>query len=977
MKKQMKIAKKHSLQFLLTILFAVLILSVGALLGILNYTQTKKLLLSASDEIYDRASKEIVLNYRKTYNPVRNSLKMLSHSSLSKSRTLNHRLKYIGSLAAALKSEKSVAAIQLGYENGDYFIVRKLNSEKFKKKFDAPAKAEMMVDNIDYKEAGKSSLVRVFLDKHLHILQRNSAVKSDYDPRVRPWFIHARAEAHAIDPYYFHFIQQVGTTVTIKMQHSETVIATDITLENISAGLISSKMTPLSELYLITSKGNVLASSEVDESLIKINQHDVILKKMDELRSQVVSRFIHENHFTEKSQIIELDGVHWQGSIKEIGTLGSDKLYLLMFSPVKELLSDAMKIALNSFYLLLIIIVLTIPIVWFISKRISAAMHQLAIDAKDIMNFNFNESGPTLSSIAEVDDLANAQALMKSSLSRFMGLINSLAHEKDFDSLLDKITIETLHASQADAVATYLVDDDKQILNPNALKLKTGLNINCEVLPEFSLLEKNEISDIIHSNECKYLIQNAKQDKHWLALSKKLNDDELRIVLLPLRDRQGAFMGMMVLAYIKSNPLSENNQQQALAFVQAFSEFSAVSLESKYLLKMQENLLDAFIKLIAGAIDAKSPYTGGHCQRVPAITKMLAQAACESKSEFFVNYQLSEDQWQEIHIASWLHDCGKVTTPEYVVDKSTKLETIYDRIHEVRTRFEVLKRDAEIKYLKSLNKGGDKNTLQQEFNEAIKNLDEDFEFVATCNQGGEFMEDEKIERLNKISDIRWIRTLNKSAGVSWEEKKRMEKNSQQTLPVEEKLLADNIDHIIEREQADLMPRDNQWGFKLDVPEYKFNRGELYNLSIKRGTLSEEERYIINGHMVQTIKMLEELPYPSYLKNIPMIAGCHHESMDGKGYPKRLSKKDMPLTARMMAIADIFEALTASDRPYKKAKTLSESLHIMSSMRNNNHIDSDLFDLFLESGVYLKYAEQYLAVEQVDDVDISQYLSNKK
>jgi HD-GYP domain-containing protein (c-di-GMP phosphodiesterase class II) len=173
-----------------------------------------------------------------------------------------------------------------------------------------------------------------------------------------------------------------------------------------------------------------------------------------------------------------------------------------------------------------------------------------------------------------------------------------------------------------------------------------------------------------------------------------------------------------------------------------------------------------------------------------------------------------------------------------------------------------------------------------------------------------------------------------------------------------------------------MPEDNPWGFKLDIPEYKYNRGELYNLSVSKGTLSAEERYKINDHMTQTIMMLDKLPYPKHLRDVPKIAGGHHETMDGKGYPKRLTRDDMSMTARMMAIADIFEALTASDRPYKKAKTLSEAIRIMSFMRNDNHIDPDLFKLFLTSGIYKQYGEQFLAPEQLDDVDINKYLTKE-
>ncbi len=193
------------------------------------------------------------------------------------------------------------------------------------------------------------------------------------------------------------------------------------------------------------------------------------------------------------------------------------------------------------------------------------------------------------------------------------------------------------------------------------------------------------------------------------------------------------------------------------------------------------------------------------------------------------------------------------------------------------------------------------------------------------------------------------------------------------MPVQETVLADKAEHLIARHEVDKIPADNPWGFRVDTPENKYNRGELYNLSVRRGTLSEEERYMINAHMIQTIIMLNNLPYPKTLQNVPLIAGSHHETMDGKGYPKRLRMSEQPLTARMMVIADIFEALTASDRPYKKAKTLSESIRILSFMRDDKHIDADLFALFLTSGVYLDYGRKFLDPGQIDEVNIADYL----
>ena len=308
------------------------------------------------------------------------------------------------------------------------------------------------------------------------------------------------------------------------------------------------------------------------------------------------------------------------------------------------------------------------------------------------------------------------------------------------------------------------------------------------------------------------------------------------------------------------------------------------------------------------------------------------------------------------------------------MDKATKLETLYDRIHEVRMRFEVLKRDAEIACLKAIAAGGNAAELQDALQQQLVQLDKDFAFVAQCNEGGEFMAPEQVERMRTIASRRWMRTLSDRLGISYEERQRKERQPEPALPVTEALLADKPDHLFLRGARDQLAKNNPWGFKVRVPEYLYNRGELYNLCVARGTLSEEERFKINEHIIQTIIMLEKLPFPRHLRKVPEIAGGHHEKMDGNGYPKRLTRDEMSVPARMMAIADIFEALTAVDRPYKKGKSLSEAIRIMGFMQKDQHIDSELFALFLRSGVYREYAERYMSHELIDAVDIQPYLA---
>lgn len=387
----------------------------------------------------------------------------------------------------------------------------------------------------------------------------------------------------------------------------------------------------------------------------------------------------------------------------------------------------------------------------------------------------------------------------------------------------------------------------------------------------------------------------------------------------------------------------------------------------------QKELMNAFIRIIADAIDAKSPYTGGHCKRVPKIAVMLAEAAEQSEMGPFADFSFADKEaWEEFEMGAWLHDCGKITTPEYVVDKATKLETIYNRIHEVRTRFEVIWRDIEIEYHVRLQKGADAAELGAWMKREHETLVDDFAFIAEANMGGEFMSEAHQERIRAIAARTWVRHFDDRLGLSDNELMRYAGIEPKPLPVEESLLSDRQEHRVERADFDEEAYKAQ-GFKLEVPELLYDYGELYNLCIEKGTLSAEERFKINEHVIMSIKMLEDLPYPDHMARIPEYAGTHHETLDGKGYPRRLGKEDLSVAARIMAIADIFEALTASDRPYKRGKTLSESLSIMQRMVRENHIDGELFELFLRSGVHMTYAKRYLKPEQIDTIDIEAYL----
>lgn len=581
------------------------------------------------------------------------------------------------------------------------------------------------------------------------------------------------------------------------------------------------------------------------------------------------------------------------------------------------------------------------------------------------------------------------------SFERLIRIGTALSAEKDLDTLMEMILLEAKDIAHADGGTLYIrTEDDKlefEIIRNDSLGLASGgtsgERLEIPPVPMYGADGELNVSQIVshsaHSGKTLNIEDAYDSTEFDFSGTKKFDEGtgyRTRSVLtVPLKNTHDEVIGVLQLLNAQDPDTGEVTSFRAelQPLIEALASQAAVALDNAMLIKAQENLLQSFITLMACAVDAKSPYTGGHCQRVPELTEMLTRAACDTKMAPLADFDLTEDEWHELHIAGWLHDCGKVTTPEYVVDKATKLETINDRIHEIRTRFEVVKREREIDYYRRRLADGsnpDDPALREELERELARLDEDFQFIARCNLGGEFMAEEAIERVRKIAEIEWTRTLDDRAGVATAELKRREKEPAKALPTREKLLDDRIDHLIEHDvvvhSAD---PDNPYGFQVEVPEYKYNRGEVYNLCIRKGTLTAEERFKINDHIVQTIVMLESLPLPRHLKQVPEIAGGHHEKMDGEGYPRKLRGHEMSIPARVMAIADVFEALTAADRPYKPPKTLSESIKIMSFMVRDQHLDPDLFRLFLESGVYRDYAYKFLTPAQIDDVDILEFL----
>ena len=513
----------------------------------------------------------------------------------------------------------------------------------------------------------------------------------------------------------------------------------------------------------------------------------------------------------------------------------------------------------------------------------------------------------------------------------------SLSKEKDINRLLENILIAAKNIVNADGGTLYRMVDDRsmkfEIIRTDSLNIAMG-GTTGEEIPFYPILLYDDAGNPNNSMVVAYAvlhdqtinIADAYTEQGFDFTGTKNFDQKTgyrskSFLTIPMKNHENEIIGVLQLINAKDRASGEiiafSATDEQLA--ESLASQAAIALTNRLLISQLENLFESFIGLINTAIDEKSPYTGGHCARVPVLTMMIAEAVNNTKTGPLKDFYMNEKDRYELKIAGLLHDCGKVTTPVHVVDKATKLETIYDRINLIDTRFEVLKRDAEIKLLKAkLLAGKDRDAIAEfeaEYLNRIKQLDQDREFLRKTNIGGEFTNEELLQRVRKV------------AAYSWAD--------------------------IDGKKANFLTDD-----------------EVENLSISRGTLNGKEREIINNHVVVTIKMLEALPWPRHLRKVPEYAGGHHERVDGKGYPRGLKREQMSVQARIMGIADIFEALTAKDRPYKVGKTLTESLDILGRLKIDGHIDTDLFDVFVRGKVYLEYAKQFLDPLQIDNVNES-------
>ena len=965
---------------------AVLLLVIVSAFGAQTYRGVQDILRTVAYDETRFIREALTEKVQRILEPAESQLALLAYSDLSASTTLPQRLGELPLILEALKRTTLIDASFVGYPNGEFILFRPLRSDKQRATFTAPDKAVLLVQSLTIDPAGVMHGLHQFFDADGRLLDSLARPEYRFDPRTRPWYKAVGDNDAAImtPPYPFFTTQQIGATMARRTPDRKAVVGLDVTMGTLADALKDLRISPSAEIAIIDSGRQVIGYHDAGRMIAPAADGGLRLTRIDELGSPVLAQAASTLASGEERSQLRIDGRGWQILRATIPGRAGHDFTVLTAIPNDELFAAARQIVGRQVVIGVIILVLAIAVGWWGAKRLTKSLHLLVKETKAIRSFDFSSDIKVPTILTEVETLSRAVDTMKWTIRKFMDVGTALSAEHDLTALLVRVVRETKQLAGCDGGVLYLIDRDRQHLRPEIIRWRHLPIMDERFAPQSLPLNGSDLfAETIHGLHRGEIVvvdralEEAELDATGLrSAMEALQAERVGLVAVPLYDRKQEPLGMILLIKAIHHDESWLINKHLRELIRAVSGSAGIAIENRRLLQAQKDLMNSLIKLIAGAIDAKSAYTGGHCQRVPVLTRMLAEAACAQKDGPFENFHLSEEEWEAVDIGSWLHDCGKVTTPEYVVDKATKLETIYDRIHEVRMRFEVLKRDVEMAYWQAVAKGGDPDALRARMDDELRALDEDFAFVATCNEGGEFMDPARVERLKRIGARTWRRTLDDRLGTSYEERARKERAPAPSLPVDEPLLADREDHVTPRAPHEMVDKENAWGIRVETPPHKFNRGELYNLSIGRGTLTAEERYIINDHMTQTIMMLESLPLPHHLRAVPEIAGGHHEKMNGTGYPKRLKRDQMSPVARMMAIADVFEALTAADRPYKKAKPLSEAIKIMGFMKKDHHLDPELLDLFLTAGVWKQYAERFLDAAQIDEPNIEAVLKTQ-
>lgn len=965
---------KWSLTRYATVIFSSFLLITASLLLFVSYHRMSVMAYDSASQNFERSAQQIHDSVGNSYNRIVNMFGFLSSSvAWSELDHQNPDLNQYLDIVRYLETDTLTNSIYFGYENGSLLAFHLVETNRRRDYFSTPKGVKFVVDVIDPRTGRINRLQRIFFDKDYQQVGPILIERSSFNIFPRPWYqLGLESKNLSLVPLYKDVSNETNV-ITLVQKHAinNTVIAADIDIESLNQSFRVSELGDDTLKILFDQQSRFLIQNIFSTtSNAQLDDAEVMNASFE---GKKLKNILQDNLFSDRIFTFKFRDKTWFGRIKSIKLFQDTPTELLIAAPQSTILSPARSILKENMGYLILIVLGVLPLCLLFARQLTKPLLQLSAQIRRVGSLDIATISPSKSHIKELNELQDSVALMSQTLNDFLHLLTTLSNEQDIKSLLEKTCIKSSDILQSSSAFAYLTTEQgeqltpeifhaaKSLLKPKRSALPTLSELNSALFDHMSNLKNNEF--ILAPEEIKAAL--TKANIHT-------DEDQIHLLLIPLLSKKNKLQGIIGFSYEGSLP--PRHLTNVMNVAKALSEFIQLSFERHKSAEKQSHLLNSFIELIAGTIDTKSPYTGAHCQRVPELTSMLAREVNNAKHGTLSTVHFSKTELEQLNIAAWLHDCGKVTMPDHLIDKSTKLESVYNRIHEIRTRFEVLIRDAKIKKLTDINQGMSEPQANAELTQTLFELESDFAFIARCNSGYYKMNEKAEQRIKQIASRTWFRHLDDSLGLSETELSNKARRKVK-LPVQEFVLSDKVEHEIPHGKSN--DHDLEYkAFKMAKPALKNNLGELHNLFVTEGTINPEERYTIDKHVIETINMLEQLPFPRHLERVSEIAGAHHEQLNGTGYPNNKTANEISFESRILTVADIFESLTAKDRPYRKANTLSESIAILAEKADKNEIDKNLFKLFLASGIHLRYAKKYLSPEQIDEVDITQYLYSK-
>ena len=904
-------------------LFAIVVIFISIIFIYFQNQLTNKLALEKTQNNFNTVVKESV-NQIKAYDTSTTEFINLIQNVDSITNDINFSSEHplLPVIADYMKSAKHIYAIYLGFSNDNFYIVYNLQLADNMKQADGLKGVHWLVKK-HIKRDNKIVSLKQFLDQKLNLISQKEETTT-YKASLRPWYIQASTSSSIIktQPYTFSAIAQPGITYAKKIDEKKgIVLAVDITLNSIERIINKQKFVQGSGVFLYDNSGNTivsrnkieLESSPKDDYFINLFMYK---DRVNDLNKQTIIKLENQEYIKYSSKVDSYNGV---------------ASYLSFLAPLKEIMNPYRDQAVKSLLVTnVLLIIFIMPLVYFAVQLIVKPIIKLQKENTKIAEGKFDEVNFVDSFMVEISNLSSSFVRMSKSIQeqrqdndKLINIGYALSSIKDYTVILETILIGAKDIVGADGGTLYLYDREnnaldfkialnnsldihiggtKSELNWPAINMCDGQgNVNKKNISVVSAVEDRIVmlNDVYHSKDFDFSgVKNFDTTNNYKTQS---------MLVVPIKDRDGELVAVLQLINkIKENKsVAFNNNDKSL--VKSMAELSAMTLHNNRLVADLEKLLYALVESIGAALGEKSTYTGKHVDNVAALSMSMARAINEDDT-VFKEVRFSEEELEEIKLAAWLHDIGKITTPEYVVDKATRLETIYDRIHTIEAKIEVAKRDLQIAHLTN-------QIDTTHMNQRVQQLQEDLSFIKLINSGDHFMTPENKEKLDDIFNRCEVNINNQDMG----------------------LITDN---------------------------------EYYNLAIQKGTLTNEERDIINNHVLVSYNMLKKLPFPKRFANVPKLAGSHHKTIDGKGYAHEdIMDLEMTISDKILAVADVFEALAAHDRPYRQPNTLNQIAKILMFMVKDKHLDQDIVRFFLENKVYKNYVDEHFLEDQLDNIDL--------